>query len=459
MPEQIQESTILHVEDSGLFQRTVAAVLKKLPCRVVTAPNRDAAIQALSTRKIDLVLLDIYLGDGDGVEIGEWIRANPATEDLRIIFLTSNANADMVRRCAALQNIDYMLKPVRPSLLREKILPHLARPEAEIDVLERVQIPTFSHSTQAIIELANKPEASIHEYATVVGGDVGLSAVTLRLANSPEYGGNNEISDVHQACVRLGVDQLKSVCLSAVMSQELPVHLSDMVQEIWTHCLMTAVVARAISRLVCPDNSGDVYVAGLFHCIGVVSLLTSPKLPYDSALHLAAKEQINLSRAERRVLGFDHAELGYRIAKHLNMTERVCEMIRDCENVNTLETLRPDAWSLGMASIAVQRHRAGFKRRSAPGEDWYRLAAQYQRYLPQIEASLPHFIEHAEQLAGVVHTQGSEIQALMANEEAQLSSPDSLADAETAAEDVLADLEGIEPDGTDSSTPLEETGA
>ena len=236
----------------------------------------------------------------------------------------------------------------------------------------------------------------------MVAADVGLAAVTLRLANSPEYGGNSEIADVHQACVRLGIDQLKSLCLSAVLSQELPVDLSEMVQEIWTHCLMTAEVGRAIGRLVCPDSEGDIYVAGLFHCIGVVALLTSPKLPYDSALHLAAREQINLSRAERRVLGFDHAELGYRLAQHLNMKPRVCEMIRDCENVNTLETLPPDAWALGMAALAVQRHRSEFQRRSAPGEDWFRLAAQYHRYLPQIEASLPHFLEQAERIAGVV---------------------------------------------------------
>lgn len=406
MAAEFVESTILHVEDSGLFQRTVAAVLKKLPCRVINAPDFDEAVRVLQSRQVDLVLLDIYLGESKGTDVAQWMRNHPQTEGTRIIFLTSVADADMVRQCASFGNIDYLLKPLRPSMLREKILPYLNRSEEETSVLDRVQIPTFTHSTHAIIKLANDPEASLHEYSRVVSNDVGLTAVTLRLANSPEFGGNSEISDVHQACVRLGIDQLKSVCLSAVLSQELPVHLSDMVQEIWTHCLMTAVVARAIGRLVCPDSEGDIYMAGLFHCIGVVSLLTSPKLPYDTALHVAAKEQINLSRAERRVLGFDHAELGYRIAKHMNMKQRVCEMIRDCENVNTLETLPPDAWALGMASIAVQRQRSEFQRRSAPGEDWFRLAAQYQRFMSQIEASLPYFLEHAEQIAGVVSSGG-----------------------------------------------------
>ena len=67
----------------------------------------------------DLIFMDIDMPEMDGVSTVEVIRETH--HDLAVVFLTAIANRDTVLRCNKVGAKDYILKPVNPIYLRERI--------------------------------------------------------------------------------------------------------------------------------------------------------------------------------------------------------------------------------------------------------------------------------------------------------------------------------------------------
>ena len=112
-------NSILIVEDDLTF----ATMLKTWLCRkgfqVYTGSGISAARSMLEENKIDLILSDLRLPDGDGTSLLEWRKENNNTTP--IIIMTSYA--DIQSAVNAMKNgaCDYVSKPVRPDELLMKI--------------------------------------------------------------------------------------------------------------------------------------------------------------------------------------------------------------------------------------------------------------------------------------------------------------------------------------------------
>ncbi len=112
--------TILLVEDEVLIAMDEAAVLKKHGFRVITAYNGKNAIEAVLEHDIDLVLMDIDLGEDkmDGTEAAEIILQE---RDLPVIFLTSHTEKEMVEKVKGITRYGYVLKDAGEFVLIESI--------------------------------------------------------------------------------------------------------------------------------------------------------------------------------------------------------------------------------------------------------------------------------------------------------------------------------------------------
>ena len=77
----------------------------------VAAYTGAEAFQKCTEGGIDLILLDVGLPDIDGFELCQRLKANPATLDIPIIFVTARGNAEDIERGYLLGAADYMVKP------------------------------------------------------------------------------------------------------------------------------------------------------------------------------------------------------------------------------------------------------------------------------------------------------------------------------------------------------------
>lgn len=109
---------ILIVEDHFDFAQYVEQALSQFGFPTI-ASSVSRAIHLLTTRKFDLVLLDINLVDGSGFEIAEFINSNESLSSSKIIFMSADGRSETILKALQLRADDYITKPVR---LEELIL-------------------------------------------------------------------------------------------------------------------------------------------------------------------------------------------------------------------------------------------------------------------------------------------------------------------------------------------------
>lgn len=90
IPENIN---ILIVDDNALVLKAYANVLSKRGYRVLTAGNGNSALRIIKQEKISLILLDVILPDLSGLEILRLLKANPKTEHIFVVLISSMATS------------------------------------------------------------------------------------------------------------------------------------------------------------------------------------------------------------------------------------------------------------------------------------------------------------------------------------------------------------------------------
>src|SRR5690349_17154524 len=104
--------TILVVDDDWGARAALAAALREAGYAVREAPSAIAAEAELG-HELDLVVVDLGLGDGEGLELCRRVRQTPSVVTVPIIYVT-DAAVPVEERIHALDNgVDaYLVRPV-----------------------------------------------------------------------------------------------------------------------------------------------------------------------------------------------------------------------------------------------------------------------------------------------------------------------------------------------------------
>ncbi len=101
--------------------------------RVASSGARALAAARIEPRP-DLILLDVMMPVMDGYEVITRLRADPETADIPVIFVTALAATDDETKGLELGAVDYITKPVRPSIVLARVHAHLELKDAR-DIL------------------------------------------------------------------------------------------------------------------------------------------------------------------------------------------------------------------------------------------------------------------------------------------------------------------------------------
>ena len=154
---------LLLVEDSAIIAMRVAADLDRAGYDVTHVLNGEDAVQACrDTQAIDLVLMDIDLGDGiDGTEAAQQILA---FRDMPIVFLSSYTDPEVVNRTEGIGSYGYIVKDSGETVMLASIrmaFRLFAARSAERDQRERYQT-LIEVASDAILTVAG-PRGEIVE--------------------------------------------------------------------------------------------------------------------------------------------------------------------------------------------------------------------------------------------------------------------------------------------------------
>ena len=120
--------SILLVEDDPAFRRSLQRALERRGYDVAVAESVAEARSVAPSVKPDAAVLDMRLGDGNGLELVPQLRA--ARSDIRIVILTSYANIATAVSAVKAGAVDYLAKPADADMVEQAILagPNLTPP-------------------------------------------------------------------------------------------------------------------------------------------------------------------------------------------------------------------------------------------------------------------------------------------------------------------------------------------
>lgn len=113
-------ANILLVEDAKDYQILVKETLSKI-ATVRIASTLQEARSELSREKFDLMILDLQLPDGNGMEFFSQLQGAAAAGEVPVIFLTAQAESAMQVTAFSLGADDYIIKPLRPLEFRARV--------------------------------------------------------------------------------------------------------------------------------------------------------------------------------------------------------------------------------------------------------------------------------------------------------------------------------------------------
>ncbi|MGE5479782.1 MAG: response regulator [Chloroflexota bacterium] len=119
------KDVILIVDDNTDNLKIVGEQLREHNAELIIATSGEMALNFLSRRTPDLILLDVMMPEMDGFELCRRIKENPNTAETPIIFLTGKVAEEDVLRGFELGAVDYVPKPFRNAELLARVRVHI----------------------------------------------------------------------------------------------------------------------------------------------------------------------------------------------------------------------------------------------------------------------------------------------------------------------------------------------
>jgi putative two-component system response regulator len=132
--EGILKPTILVVDDTPDNLSLMRELLKgDYQVQLANGGERALKLAALSPHP-DLILLDIMMPGIDGYEVCQRLKADPATRNIPVVFLTAKTEVEDEKKGLEIGAVDYITKPISPPIVLARVKIHLAL-KAQADFL------------------------------------------------------------------------------------------------------------------------------------------------------------------------------------------------------------------------------------------------------------------------------------------------------------------------------------
>jgi len=123
----MSEKKILIVDDNAELVRIMGAHLEGHGYSVASASDVDEAIKAVQKEKPDLVILDVAMPGGDGLDVLRRLNASNPRNMIPVIVVTGMEPGTKAEAFAT-GAVDFYLKPVNMDTLLECIREHIGQP-------------------------------------------------------------------------------------------------------------------------------------------------------------------------------------------------------------------------------------------------------------------------------------------------------------------------------------------
>lgn len=224
---------------------------------------------------------------------------------------------------------------------------------AELDeTLAAIRIPACPATVTEVMREAQRDEPSMKVLARVLASDVGMSAMAVKLANSPMFGSGAPVRSVQQAVSRLGISNILSVVIAVALrntSSGLPAEVMD---SFWSRASTLALAAGVLARKHVGISPESAYTYALFHDAAVpVMMMNFPD--YAEVYASATDRGYPLLQLEQERFRCDHTVAGWLLARSWGLPPLIASAIRYHHDPEVYILPEKELPSSALALIAV----------------------------------------------------------------------------------------------------------
>ena len=108
----MSQPKILVVDDQLLNIRLLERKLERSEMVVISSTNGPEGLRLAEAEQPDVILLDIIMPGMNGIEVCRKLKANEATRDIPVIFITANTSKEEKIEGLDVGAADYLVKPL-----------------------------------------------------------------------------------------------------------------------------------------------------------------------------------------------------------------------------------------------------------------------------------------------------------------------------------------------------------
>jgi putative nucleotidyltransferase with HDIG domain len=207
----------------------------------------------------------------------------------------------------------------------------------DIEELVKTNVPMMHGSAARISSLLNDINVSTRKLTDAVGYDPILTARILRLANSPIYSLQKNVSTLRQAVDVVGMKAIYEILIIGLAADSFAREIRDSNEgkKIWEHSLAVALLSRELGQLLGLRGTEEAFICGLLHDIGKILLLRADFADYT--ILLTEQNETRMLQSEIAAYGYNHAQIGSLVANRWGLPDGVCHTILNHHNPSQSE--------------------------------------------------------------------------------------------------------------------------
>lgn len=193
-------------------------------------------------------------------------------------------------------------------------------------------LPSLPSVIVKVMEVLNNPKSSAQDVKKIIENDYIQTVRILRVANSSYYSFPQKISTVTTAIVLLGFSEIKNLLLSSSVYDFFEKNKGEK-QFVFSqtkfldHSIGVAIAARTIGEFISYDEPEELFVGGLLHDIGKVIMHQFMEEDFEKLIKNVIKTKSLMYKKEKRILGYNHPEVGMMLAKKWKLADKISDMI------------------------------------------------------------------------------------------------------------------------------------
>ncbi|WP_415033414.1 HDOD domain-containing protein [Azonexus sp.] len=250
-------------------------------------------------------------------------------------------------------------------------------------LLKGVDIPPRPTILLELDKELGKENPSTAELVRLISSDVALSGHLMQVANSPAFAGAAPLSSITQAVQFLGTRSIFSIVVSRLLQVALESKLEGRLERFWESSTLTANLCVEIAERLRCLPADIAYTFGLFHDCGIPLLMRRFPQTKSVLMQANAAEDGTFTQIEDRLLGTNHAVVGYFLARRWRLPADVAQAILHHHDYSVL--LRASEFSHTMrAQIAVSvlaEHAIRLHTQGESENEWPKAAAAVCAFL------------------------------------------------------------------------------